>query len=68
MTHRPPNAIAFVRSYGFWYWRLANGRYQSCPDWREWLRVLGGECEFEPVVDLEREPDDREFVEMMGWI
>lgn len=63
----PPRAVAFVRSYVGYDWRLDNGRYQSCPDWREWLKVLGGECELEPV-DVGREPDDIEFCEAMGWI
>lgn len=67
MTRQPPpRAVAFVTLNGFWYWRLSNGRFLSCPDWREWLKVFGGECELE-TVDVVNEPDDSEFVEMMEW-
>lgn len=63
----PPHAVAFVRSYVGYDWKLSNGRYRSCPDWREWLKVFGGECELETAVDFSHEPDDTEFAVMMGW-
>lgn len=63
----PPTAVAFVKSFVGYDWKLSNGRFQSCPDWRKWLKVFGGECELEPVVDMEHEPDDVGFAAMMGW-
>lgn len=63
----PPNAIAFRRAYVGYDWQLNNGRYQSCPEWRRWLKVFGGEVEFEAVVDVEGEPNEQEFMMMMGW-
>lgn len=61
----PSHAIAFRRAYVGYDWLLANGRYQSCPEWRRWLKVFGGEVEFGAVVDVGGEPDEREFVEAM---
>lgn len=66
LSPRPDNAVAFVRSFVGYDWQLANGRYQSCYDWRAWLRELGGECEFE-LGSGEQEPDEVEFAELMGW-
>ena len=61
----PPHAVAFRKSYVGYDWVLANGRFQSCPDWRQWLQRFGGEVEFEAAADVGHEPDEREFVEAM---
>ena len=67
----PSHAVAFRRAYVGYDWLLASGRFQSCPKWRQWLKRLGGEVEFEAVANVEYEPDEREFAEAMieqgGW-